>query len=32
MKKAYKYYEITVSEDSHRVHINAVSQNGLWVN
>ena len=30
MKKAYKYYEITVSEDSHRVHINTVSQNNYY--
>ena len=38
MEKVYKFYEIAISEDSHKMHIDTVSQNklllnyGLWVN
>ena len=30
MEKVYKYYEIAVSEDSHEVRNDSVSQNGCY--
>ena len=30
MEKVYKFYEIAVSEDSHIVHIDTVSQNNYY--